>query len=292
MSMLQISALARRIACSNPEDTGEQQQILERLQEVRKMLKRASDHDTQAYLDAAIMMVNYVTEMGHIGGREILTVVSQLLGSLQREYAEKAASGGAKQEPEAAKPKEPKGLTLAGRPDVASSLHMRLIGDLLLGEVMVKLRYIRPETIEEALKIQRATGVRFGEALVQTGQATWNQVKAALRYQEENRNRPSGAIEPVEGFHAAGPSTKGISLDISSAAAEPDAPQMEVLSQVLLGEILVQNGIISQDQLQQGLRHQRSSGKKIGEALIDIGVARQNDIEYALRMQAQMRKYA
>ena len=39
-----------------------------------------------------------------------------------------------------------------------------------------------------------------------------------------------------------------------------------------LGELLLAQGLISKEQLQQGLEQQRSTGKKLGRLLIDTGI--------------------
>ncbi len=285
MSMLQINALARRIASADPDDHEEQAQILGRLREVRNALKRASDTQTQGYLDASILLLNYVVEMGHIGGREIVSVVSRLLASMQADFAARAAAGNHKELPREEEPPALKASPTAAR--LPGSLQMRLIGDLLLGEVMIKLRYVGPEQVEQALRVQRATGVRFGEALVQTGAATWDQIKLALRYQEENRGNSVLSIKTGVGFAA---TVESKDVPIASRQLGANSDHLKVLSDVLLGELLVRNGIVTVDQLRLALQRQRSSDMLIGEALIDIGVATEHDIQYALRMQKQIRK--
>ena len=284
MSMLQINALARRIASADPDDHEEQAQILGRLREVRNALKRASDTQTQGYLDASILLLNYVVEMGHIGGREIVSVVSRLLASMQADFAARAAAGNHKELPREEEPPALKASPTAAR--LPGSLQMRLIGDLLLGEVMIKLRYVGPEQVEQALRVQRATGVRFGEALVQTGAATWDQIKLALRYQEENRGNSVLSINTGVGFAAA--SERKDAPITSRELGYSD--NLKVLSDVLLGEILVQNGLVTLEQLRLALTRQRANDMLIGEALIDIGAATQHDIEYALRLQKRMHK--
>ncbi len=58
-----------------------------------------------------------------------------------------------------------------------------------------------------------------------------------------------------------------------------------------LGEILVEKGIITREQLDRALREQKSRGidqKKIGGYLIDLGFAREDDITQALAVQFNM----
>ena len=94
--------------------------------------------------------------MGHIGGREIVSVVSRLLASMQEDFALRTAAGNYKEPPREEEPPALKASASAVR--LPGSLQMRLIGDLLLGEVMIKLRHVGPDQVEQALRVQRATG--------------------------------------------------------------------------------------------------------------------------------------
>lgn len=52
-----------------------------------------------------------------------------------------------------------------------------------------------------------------------------------------------------------------------------------------LGEILIQNGIISEDQLQRALDFQRHEGGLLGEILVKLGYVKEQDIVQALTVQ-------
>ena len=56
--------------------------------------------------------------------------------------------------------------------DGAAANASRVISDMLLGEVMVRMGHIQSEHIDKALEVQRQTGLKFGEALVKLGVAT------------------------------------------------------------------------------------------------------------------------
>ena len=62
------------------------------------------------------------------------------------------------------------------------------ISDTLLGEILVGLGHIQPDNIEHALQAQRQSGLLFGQVLIQLGVATWEQVQAGLRYQDNCRH--------------------------------------------------------------------------------------------------------
>jgi len=86
---------------------------------------------------------------------------------------------------------DPRGKKVPSLADLEPAGSLKLVGEVLLGEVLVERRAITRKQLERALDVQRATGVRIGEALVQTGAATWGQIEQALRIQRETRKRGS-----------------------------------------------------------------------------------------------------
>ncbi len=54
---------------------------------------------------------------------------------------------------------------------------------------------------------------------------------------------------------------------------------------VRLGDVLVQNGVITEEDLQRGLERQKSSGRKLGETLVDEGITTEENIARALSKQ-------
>jgi type IV pilus assembly protein PilB len=53
-----------------------------------------------------------------------------------------------------------------------------------------------------------------------------------------------------------------------------------------LGEILLQAGVLTPEQLEDGLRYQKETGQRLGECLVRLGHARQEDVTRALARQA------
>ena len=60
---------------------------------------------------------------------------------------------------------------------------------------------------------------------------------------------------------------------------------MDYRKKIRLGDVLVNSGLITEDQLQQGLDAQKGSGRKLGETLVDIGVVSEEGIGKALSNQ-------
>ena len=58
-----------------------------------------------------------------------------------------------------------------------------------------------------------------------------------------------------------------------------------------LGELLLDSGLLSADQLETALQGQRSSGLKLGEYLIKQGICRESDVVDAVCRQTGIERY-
>ena len=67
--------------------------------------------------------------------------------------------------------------------------------------------------------------------------------------------------------------------------AETDAPKVQ---QALLGEILVERGLIDETQLDNALQHKKEMGIKLGQALVSMGLVSEMDIADALDDQGRI----
>ena len=57
---------------------------------------------------------------------------------------------------------------------------------------------------------------------------------------------------------------------------------------IRIGDVLVETGIITEEQLQTALQRQKGSGRKIGETLVDEGFVTEEQIAHALSEQLHM----
>lgn len=62
----------------------------------------------------------------------------------------------------------------------------------------------------------------------------------------------------------------------------------EARPKIRIGDLLVQNGLISEVQLQQALAEQKASGKKLGRALIDLQLVSEDDLLHLLSQQLKI----
>jgi hypothetical protein len=58
---------------------------------------------------------------------------------------------------------------------------------VLLGEILIRLRLISREQLDRALQLQRAANLHIGEALIQTGASDWEAIRRGLEVQRQLR---------------------------------------------------------------------------------------------------------
>lgn len=120
----------------------------------------------------------------------------------------------------------------------------------LLGELLLQAKRITPEQLDRALKEQQRTGGKIGEVLVRLGLLTRNEIDAVLEFQQ---NQGSDVPSPFR-----------------------------------LGEILVATHHITREQLEDALKRQRLSRKKIGEALVEAGYLQPHEVIHGLNLQRKL----
>ena len=69
-----------------------------------------------------------------------------------------------------------------------------LLEDTLLGQILLTKGQIRREDLNDALEVQRATGMRIGEALVDIGAADWDTIGDAVELQNRLRTAAGSRV--------------------------------------------------------------------------------------------------
>ncbi len=256
MSLPAIKSLADQLERSDPGDARVQQEIYEKLRILRSGFQESRDPYGLRYLEAASLLVNYLVRMGALAGDDVLPIAVRLL---------RASLG------------ESLPAAMAGKPQKTST---DLVGEMFLGQILLRRGLLTEENISQALDIQRSTGMRFGEILLQVGAVTSEQLQEGLAYQDACRKIRENYVEP----------TNKKVPDIGLLTMQ--LPGLKLVGEVLLGEILVERGAITRKQLERALDVQRATGVRIGEALVQTGSATWDQIENALRIQGQRRKRA
>lgn len=307
MNCAHIQILAQRLRAADLANSQEQREIFEKIREIRSAFDGPLDPESQRSLEAASMLVAYLARMGTMAGDDVRMIAARLLDTayqleagagafLAEAQRANAALPAAPAAPTPAAPpppagprmhvlkssKEPTPLALQGqgsRPAAGSEpagerTTTDTLGDMMLGQILLRRGQILEEHIHQAAKVQRTTGLRMGDIFVKIGAATRAQVADALNYQAAcRRSRESLPAEPV------------------AVKSEQPGTGLKLMGEVLLGEILVERGTITRRQLERALEVQKSTGLRVGEALVKSGATTQEHIDHALRMQSQERRF-
>ncbi len=138
----------------------------------------------------------------------------------------------------------------------------------LIGELFVERGLVTSEQLEQALESQAAHGGRLGEILVAEFGVSRVELASALAEQWAAAERIARSDLPD------GPEN-------GSAPVVIDATPVSAIRRPL-GEIFVERGLATQEQLEAALAAQRESGGKLGEILVDRGVLSRLDLAGAL----------
>jgi len=142
--------------------------------------------------------------------------------------------------------------TLKAQHEVKVKEAERNMNELALGEMLVQLGFVKKEDVEEAVKDSKGPGL--GETLIRQGKIDREDVERATALQKKLAGR------------------------LRTAEDEAD----EKLVRVRLGDLLLRNGVITKEQLDEGLLRQGETGTRLGEALVELGYATWSEITEAV----------
>ena len=180
------------------------------------------------------------------------------------------------------------------RQNVEAALEEQKKTNELIGQVLVRMNIIDPVDIKVALSVQEhldrvedavklAAGVRrlLGDLLVQAGRITSEQLELAIAEQKRSGEK-LGEVLVRQGLL-----TKrelyGV-LDFQQNQGNTN----QIPGPLKLGEILVSSGTISRNQLDDALRKQTGSLKKLGEVLIEEGYAQPHHVKHGIHLQQML----
>lgn len=149
--------------------------------------------------------------------------------------------------------------------DAAIAIRSRLIGVIL-----VEKGLITGEQLEDALRLQQETGERLGEIVVAAFGVSRLELASVLAEQWAALESPGGGV-----------------VAAPERAMQPAVPLMpaDVPIRRPIGEIFVELGFITSDQLDAALVVQRETGSRIGEILVEQGSLSRLDLASALAEQ-------
>jgi hypothetical protein len=120
-----------------------------------------------------------------------------------------------------------------------------------LGELLVEKALLHPDELDAALLEQHRTGRLLGQLLVERRLISGEQLTCVLAEQYGVQ------LEVLAGG-------SGRAAETLAAAAAPEAPRP-------LGRLLLERGVVSQEELDFALEDQHTSGRRLGEILVAQG---------------------
>lgn len=121
-----------------------------------------------------------------------------------------------------------------------------------LGEIFIEEEMITQKQLEDAINLQKQTGMKLGEALVSNGAVTQEQLLDVLEKQAKIFTQINVTMEN---------------------------------KRKKLGEILIEQGLLNKEQFEKALEAQKSLGRKLGEILIAEGLVTEEQMMSVLEAQ-------
>jgi len=181
--------LAEFIPGCNPLETTDLCQVLREVGALRGNL-RADEAEVEDYLcSVAERMVELIERHGHIGGRQALSLVVEILTHIASSMGAElqAAASQASTQLESDGGRAPAGAADEPPSLATTRVGLRLMDQRKLGEILVSLSMLTPDQVETAVRHQKSSGKRFGESLVELGYIKKAALDAALRMQSKQK---------------------------------------------------------------------------------------------------------
>ena len=252
MSIQQISALARGLKQADPHDERVRNASLARIDELRILLARAGCTELVCCLEAATTLIRMTMESPGPTNAALMDVVSKLVEAVD------SAFGYESPHVQKVKAMGDSGLCLAAQaePGGASSSERATTGQ----------QRPAPPTLDK----KRAASSNLTLA-----------GSPSLKGPEPNPAGAAGGANRPAPEKPTLPRRAVATSDQSSGAAP-------LLNDMVFGELMVQLGHVTREQLNDGLDHQAAKGGRLGQALIDMNATSWDVIENVLRFQRML----
>lgn len=172
------------------------------------------------------------------------------------------------------------------------------LSDARLGQILLRIGAVTADSLGEALDIQAAEGGLLGEILVATGGCTKDQIAWALSQQSAEKRFGSfllrrKLIAPEQLDRAMRLLGRRPDALLSELLVEEGFLTLEQVQENLrfqlqearLGQILIKQGSLTEGQLEQALVRQGATGQLLGEILVATGLCTLEQIGRALEEQ-------
>jgi tetrahydromethanopterin S-methyltransferase subunit G len=142
-----------------------------------------------------------------------------------------------------------------------------------IGEIFVDRGLVTAEQLERALELQLQSGDRLGEVLVAHFGVPRLELASVLAEQWSDADRPAAFVSPDVPAAPAAPSLADVEREVEEIDRRP------------LGEIFVQSGFVTAEELERALVAQKETGQRLGEALVAQGSITRLELASALAEQ-------
>ncbi len=268
------NALTKRIAETRPVDRARRLAVLSELKEARRALGPSIAGEEAQRFDAALLLMEFMSRSEEVATAEALAVVAGLVSSLDERFFVTPAV-------EAPSTPQP-----APASDAAPHGDLRVTEECLLGTILVQAGIIDNDALQKALGLQASNKHALGQCLIQIGAATPVQIASAVAFQDLTRETAS--VPGPEKASEKASETPRLELRLSPK----QKGFVQSFHAQVLGEILIRQRVITRQQLERALRHQRAAHVHIGEALVEIGATTWGEVRQALEAQRQLRRSA
>lgn len=274
-----IQNLVKRISETRPVQSARRQALLADLRALRADIDAASAPEQAHSLDAALLLMEFMSRSEDVATAETLQIVASLVNTIEEGSVRRSPVRGGT--PPAA----------IGS-DVAQHQDLCLTQESLLGSILLQAGVISPESLGRALQLHSTSRLALGQCLVQLGAASAEQIAGAVNYQDQLREQVRGTRSEMapkaQPTVQQPPQTTTLRCDLRLSPKQRGFVQ-SMHSQVL-GEVLIRLGSITREQLERALHLQRAANVHIGEALVESGAVTWDQIKRALEVQRQLRR--
>ncbi len=280
-----IKTLVKRISETRPVQTARREALLSELRALRRDIDERSAPEQVRSLDAALLLMEFMSRSEDVATAETLAIVATLVGTvnehlLRRPSAQTQSSAHAQSSPPPSS-SHPHLSALAG--DVTQHQDLRMTHEFLLGSILLQASVISPDSLARALHLHSSSGMALGQCLIQLGAASPEQIASAVAYQDRLRDEERATRPEPER-----PAPRALDLRLSPK----QKGFVQSMHAQVLGEVMIRLGSITREQLERALQLQRAANVHIGEALVQSGATSWEQIKRALDVQRQLRRSA
>lgn len=283
MPLSELTELVILLDHANLEASAESGALVRRIEQIGTLLERVGAANAAAQLGLAASLLGRSRRTAE-EGEGIRGTVRTLVTAVERAFHVDTPMSEGAHAPSGAQSGALAARRESRRPSAAIQLRLRVAHDMMLGEMLVHFGVVTQTQLETALQLQRGTRRRLGEVLVEQGITTQAEIQLALDYQQRIREN-SGAERKAE----PGASVRASSPSAPLPSGEKHPAQLRMATELLLGEILVLQDVITRKELEQALQQQRRDGLLLGETLLRSGRVTRHQLQSALTMQGSRR---